>query len=383
MRIALVTSHYSPASTPCGVGDYTRRLRAALAADGHDTLVITSVRSRATEPATFPLADRWGFADLARIARLIRIHHPAAILMQYTPEHYGYGLAFKLLPLYLRWTRPAPLVVTTFHTLVGGRWISRIYAVLLAAGSHGVISTHAELTDLLRRRLPWCQWKLREIPIGANIPAPRRDRAAARRDLRQRLGLGLVAPVLGTFGFPAPGKGLDTLIPALQYLNDSSEVHLVCVGETRAEDRSYRAGLMALGQRLGLEKRLHWMGELSEQDVADTLLGTDAYVVPYDEGASLRRGTLMAGFRIGVPIITTTPRYPDPSLRPGETLLAVPPRSPAALATCIRDLLDDSGLQERLRQGVAGVGARFDWPAIAAECVAFVEQLRRGSAGPA
>ncbi len=382
MRLALITAHYPPAEVPCGLGDYTRYLRAALDTDGHETLVITSMRSRATESATFRLADRWGLADLTRVVRVIRAQRPDAILLQYTPEHYGYGLAFKLLPLHLRWMRPAPVVVTTFHTLVGGRWISKVSAVLLAAGSHGVISTNAELTDLFRRRLPWWQEKLREIHIGANIPAPRMNRAVARRELRRRLGLGPEVVLLGTFGFPAPGKGLDTLIQALQSLNDSSEVHLVCVGETRVEDRSYRAGLVALSQRLGLEKRLHWMGGLSEQDVADTLLGTDAYVVPYDEGASLRRGTLAAGFRVGVPIVTTTPRYPDPSLLPGETILAVHPGSPAALANGIRDLLDDSELQERLRQGAIGVGARFDWSAIAAEYVAFVEQLKQGNGGP-
>lgn len=376
MRLALLTAHYPPAEVPCGVGDYTRYLRAALVAAGHETLVITSVRSRATEPATFLLADRWGLTDLTRVVRVIRVHRPDAILLQYTPQHYGYGLAFKLLPFCLRWTDPAPLVVTTFHTLVGGRWISKAYAALLAAGSHGVVSTHAELTDLFRRRLPWWAGKLREIPIGANIPAPQRDRATARRDLRRRLGLGPEVVLLGTFGFPAPGKGFDTLIPALQSLNDSSEVHLVCVGETRDEDRPRRAHLEALAQRLGIDKRIHWLGGLSEQDVADTLSGADAYVVPYDDGASLRRGTLMAGFRIGLPIVTTTPRYPDSALHPGETILAVPPRSPAVLADCLRSLLNDRQLQERLRQAATRVGTRFDWRAIAGRYADLVHELQ-------
>lgn len=375
MRLALITAHYPPAEVPCGVGDYTRYLRAALVAAGHETLVITSIRSHATEPAIFPLADRWGLTDLTRVVRLIRAQRADAVLLQYTPEHYGFGPWFKLLPFWIRGMRSAPLVVTTFHTLVGGRWVSKLYAVLLAAGSHGAVSTHAELTDLFRRRLPWWAGKLREIPIGANIPVPRVDRGAGRRDLRQRLRLAEEAVVLGTFGFPAPGKGLDTLIPALQSLNDSSEVHLVCVGETRDEDRPRRAHLEALAQRLGVDKRIHWVGGFSEQDVADTLSGADAYVVPYDDGASLRRGTLMAGFRIGLPIVTTTPRYPDPALRPGETILAVPPRSPAVLADCIRNLLNDRQLQERLRQGATGIGDRFGWRSIAGQYADLVQRL--------
>jgi glycosyltransferase involved in cell wall biosynthesis len=261
---------------------------------------------------------------------------------------------------------------------VGGRWISRIYAVLLAAGSHGVISTNAELTNLFRRRLPWWAGKLREIPIGANIPGPGLERASARRQLRSRLGLASDAPVLGTFGFPASGKGFETLFEALQRANQSALVHLACIGQTREEDRGYRTGLDALAERLGMARRIHWLGEVPGPEAADLLSGSDAYVVPYDEGSSLRRGTLMAGFRVGVPVVTTYPRYPDAALRPGETIIAVPPRSPAALAEALLALLGDPPLQERVRQGARAVGSRFDWRAIAAEHVEFIQDLRQG-----
>ena len=85
----------------------------------------------------------------------------------------------------------------------------------------------------------------------------------------------------------------------------------------------------------------------------------------------------MAGFRIGVPIVTTAPRYPEPSLRPGETMLAVPSQAPQALAECIRDLLADPELQERLRRWMARVVGRFGWDTIAEEHVQFAVQLRK------
>jgi glycosyltransferase involved in cell wall biosynthesis len=127
---------------------------------------------------------------------------------------------------------------------------------------------------------------------------------------------------------------------------------------------------------LGLDGRVHWLGRLPEQEVSDLLLGIDAYVVPYDDGPSLRRTTLMAGFRVGVPIVTTTPRYPDPSLCPGKTVLTVPPRSAEALADCISSLLEDRDLQERLREEMAGAIAGFEWKGIAAEYVQFADQLK-------
>jgi|GEM_PF-1390593 len=377
MHIALVTAHYPPATVPCGVGDYTRCLRGALEALGHQCLVVTSTSSRSGEKNVYPLAHDWGITDSLAVWRLLRREQPDAIFLQYTPEHYGYGVTFKVLPLLVRWTQRKTVLVTTFHTLVGGKWIAKPYAALLAAGSRGVISIHGELTELFRCRLSRWAGKLREIPIGANIPAPAIERMPARQHLRRRLGLNGEAHVLGTFGFPAPGKGLETLIHALRSLNDSTAAHLLCIGETREGDRSYRAELKVLAQRFGVADRIHWVGGLTAQEVADLLAGADAYVVPYDEGASLRRGTLMAGFRIGIPIITTMPRYPDPALKVSETVLAVPPRAPDALADCIRDCFADANLRDRLRRGMEAIGSRFDWPTIAAAHVEFVQDLKK------
>lgn len=376
MRMAFITAHYQPATVACGVGDYTRCLRRALEGLGHSCSVLTSASSRSQEKDVYRVSGEWGARDLLAAWRILRAVNPEVMLLQYTPEHYGYGLVFKLLPALVRLRQRDTVVVTTFHTLVGGRWIAKVSAVLLAAQSHGVVSAHAELSELYRRRLPWWARKLHEIPIGANIPAPLLERKLARQGLRRRLGVASETVILGTFGFPSPGKGLETLLQAVRLLNESSAVYLACVGETRAEDRPYRAALESLARRLKIDARVHWLGGLPEEDVADLLLGADAYVVPYDDGASLRRGTLMAGFRIGVPIMTTQPRYPDPALQPGETILAVPPRSPEALAQCIAQLLADPQLQDRLRKGMAAAGSRFDWEAIARQYVKFITHLR-------
>ncbi len=377
MRIVLTTAQYPPADVACGLGDYTRCLRAALEAAGHETLVVTSRRSRSRETGTFAVADRWGWRDLQAVTRLVATAQPDVLLLQYTPEHYGYGLAFKLLPLHLRFSQPGLLTLTTFHTLVGGRWIAKPYAALLATASQGVVSTHPEITALIHRRLPWCAGKVREIPIGANIPAPTVDRTTARQRLRQRLPVPDDLPVLGTFGFPAPGKGLETLIEALPRLDSPPGIPLIHIGQVRPEDRAHRARLESLAQQAGVATRLKWLGDLPDQEAANALAGVDVFVVPYDEGASLRRGTLMAGFRVSVPIVTTTPRYPDPSLQDGETVLTVPPRSPEALAACLGRLLQDAALQDRLRGAAIRTAARFDWATIAAQHLAFAEELRR------
>jgi glycosyltransferase involved in cell wall biosynthesis len=379
VRIALVTADYQPAIVSCGVGDYTRWLRRAFEELGHQCLLVTSSRTRSLEKDVYALPGRWGLSETLSARRLLISNNPDAVILQYTPEHYGYGLVFKLLPMLLRLTSSRPIVVTTFHTLVGGRQISKVAAIVLSSTSHGLVSTHPEITTLFRRRFPWWSSKLREIPIGANVPPPSLERDTSSRRLRSQLALGPHTRILSTFGFPVPGKGLETLFEALRLLDETelAPIHLVCVGAVRDEDRSYKHRLDRLVNRLGIAHVVHWLGALPEQEVSDVLIGTDAYVVLYDEGASLRRGTLMAGFRIGIPIITTTPRYEHPSLRPGETVLAVPPRSPSALAEGVRALLADPALQERLRQQAAKEASHFKWPSIAAQYVEFIHSLQQ------
>ena len=376
MRVALLAAHYQPALVPCGVGDYTRCLRAALEHRGHECVVITSVRSRSQESRVYPIADRWGLIDCVRVWRLLRELRPDVLVVQYTPEQYGFGFAFKLLPLLVRWTQRRTTVITTFHTLVGGRWIAKLNALMMAAASHGLVSVHAELSELFQRHLPWWSGKLREIPIGANIPVPSLGREAACRTLRSRLALEERVALVGTFGFAGPGKGWDTLFQAMPDLQATTPVHLVCIGAVREEDRPYRAELNRLAHRLGIADRVHWLVDLPAQEVTDCLAGLDVYVVPYDDGASLRRGTLMAGFQAGVPTVTTTPRYAHPALRHGETIVAVAPQSPKALAQSVRDLLADEDLQRRLRQGMAAVAGQFQWSAIAEQHVQMRQMVK-------
>lgn len=376
MRMALLAAHYQPALVPCGVGDYTRCLREALEQQGHECAVITSVRSCSQESHVHTVADRWGLIDCVRVWTALRELRPDTLVVQYTPEQYGFGVAFKLLPLLVRWTQWRMTVITTFHTLVGGRWIAKPNALMMAVGSHGLISVHAELSELFQWHLPWWSGKLREIPIGANVPAPSFSREAARHVLCHRLGLDDRATLVGTFGFAAAGKGWDTLFQAMQDLQASRSVQLVCIGAIREEDRPYRSGLDGLAHRLGIADQVHWLTDLSAQDVTNCLAGLDAYVVPYDDGASLRRGTLMAGFQAGVPIVTTTPRYGDPCLSHGKTVLLVPPQSPKALSQALRDLLDDDRLQRRLCQGAAAVAERFQWKGIAQRHIELAQSLR-------
>jgi len=140
-------------------------------------------------------------------------------------------------------------------------------------------------------------------------------------------------------------------------------------------------------------RRVAATGYLDAAEVSAALLACDTVALPFLDGASARRGTLMAAIAHGVPIVTTRPparaahgngaarlvsglplaiAESGPASSPGllrdeDSALLVPPGDDAALAGALARLADDEILRTRLAAGVAALAPRFAWEAIAEE----------------
>ncbi len=90
-------------------------------------------------------------------------------------------------------------------------------------------------------------------------------------------------------------------------------------------------------------------------------------VLPYVDGASVRRGSLMAAIAHGRAIVTTEPRYPIAGLTPEQSVLYVPPNDPPALAQAIERVLIDPTLRARLASEVRQAAKLYAWDRIAAK----------------
>jgi glycosyltransferase involved in cell wall biosynthesis len=124
-------------------------------------------------------------------------------------------------------------------------------------------------------------------------------------------------------------------------------------------------------------------GYLAPPDLSTTLLACDAVALPFLDGASARRGTLMAALAHGLPIVSTLPERRSPlagpaafwlgsgpggvAVRDGDAILLVPPDDADALADALARLADDPDLRARLADGAGRVAARIAWPTLAAE----------------
>jgi glycosyltransferase involved in cell wall biosynthesis len=211
--------------------------------------------------------------------------------------------------------------------------------------------------------------RLALVPIGSNIqgrnftPAER----AARRALR---GFGPQDLVIGYFGFLNRSKGGLTLVEMLARLAARQpRVWLLMVGErVGASDPTNFAYLQEVEAAIAAHRlldRVVWTDRQPDGEVSADLDACDVLVMPYADGASLRRGTLMAGLAHGCAIVTTTPLAPLPELVEGRDLLYVPPDDAAAAADAVLRIAGDPGLAARLRHHARAASAAFSWDGIA------------------
>jgi glycosyltransferase involved in cell wall biosynthesis len=121
-----------------------------------------------------------------------------------------------------------------------------------------------------------------QIAIGSNITVHPTNHIETE-EIRHSLGLQPQGTLLGYFGFLNESKGADTLIEALAGLD--GRFHLIFIGgQTGASDaannQSFLDGLRTQIDALGLSKRVHWTGFLSDARVSAYLQAADLLVMP-------------------------------------------------------------------------------------------------------
>lgn len=391
MRILFITGEFPPMHG--GVGDCTHELAKALVALGIDVQVLTSTKANDVRSLSFvvrPMIGDWGWSSLRVIAHVCRESAPDIVHIQYQTGAFGMHPAINF-----SFSRPCLRgrvrvgVITTFHDLrvpylfpkAGPvrEWVTRA----LAESCDSVIATNDE--DYLKLET-WNLKLLRLIPIGSNISTtepPNYQRSA----WRTKLGVGEDETLLCYFGFLNESKGGETLMRALALLPHAKL--LMIGGQTGASDPTniaYLAHVKTLIDELGLTPRVRWTDHVAPAIVTAHFLASDICVMPYRDGASYRRGTLMAALAHGCPIVTTTAdRRPQtnakksafklPALIDGENCLLVPPEDPPAIAEAVRQLIASPELRAKISAGARALAQHFTWDKIARQHLALYRQI--------
>jgi polysaccharide biosynthesis protein PslF len=420
MIVTLISAEFPP--QPGGVGDYTWHLGHALTQRGHSVFVLTIYDLRFTiydlnreqnnrKSTIVNRKSGWGWRSWRQVITALDQVRPDVLHIQYQTGAYGMHPAINLLPWRLGRRSWRPAVVVTAHDLLQPylfpkagplrRWVTRR---LIRDADAVVVTNEADFATVRDWRLEIGDSSVISnlqppalIPIGSNIPvAP--PEGYARDAWRLRLQVAPEQTLVAYFGLISHSKGLDTLLDALAQLPPRFRLLVVGGAATAPEDRAYAEHIRRVIDQQGLGPRMITTGHCAPSEVSAHLLAADLAALPFADGASFRRGSLLAALAHGVPTVTTQPPEPrtenrEPTnqapvlgrvpsgwfsvlrLVDGEHALLVPPGDAAALAAALARLADDLALRQRLSAGARALAARFMWPEIAAQHEALYDGL--------
>lgn len=353
-RILLISGSLPPRI--CGVGDYVYRLAAVLSRADLDVQVLTTAAPAETEAgfAVRPSVRGWRLSHLPETIREIRSVQPDIVHLQYPTAEYG----ARLLPQALSLSR-APFI-TTIHEASYSHILRRASLYPFLAFADRVVATTAFEADYMARMYPPVRSRLSVIPVGSNIPA-------AQTRSRNR-------SMIAYFGLVAPKKGLEDFLRLARLAGGAGERWTFQVIGSPPPKRETYAQRLRYGAR---SLAVDWLSYLPAEKVAQHLASAGAVYLPFPDGASLRRASLIAALLNGSPVVTTRGDATPNDLADGEQVIYA--ASPEAALKAIRTITSNPEVSERLSREAAAYAQRFSWTEIARRHVALYHSVLDGS----
>lgn len=389
MELGLLTWAYPPEKS--GLSRACREIAESLAASGHAVRVLTLDRTGRSmagdvEVIGCALPDPGRLARLRRLVGIGQLVAPLHFATAFAAEHrrrrfdvieatnwYAPALLLALVPRSLRGfrvvTRNSTPVASTARPCRTRRDRADLFVAvtaerLSARHSDGLISNTeahgSKIAALYGVPPPGCGIGAPHAVIGLSLPAHIAAAGAASTYPDDR-------PLRLLFiGRAEPRKGFAELVEAIGLLADEAE---------RGETTDFRATLVGVRDRdlgaLGTAARARLVlhHRVVEDDLLALLGGTHVVLAPsrYESFGLVYQEALA----FGRPILACAE---DPSARrfvgeSGAGRLAASCTGPA-IASALRDLLNDADLRARLHRRAREAGGRFDRPTLARETVA-------------
>ncbi|MDX2080503.1 MAG: glycosyltransferase [Terrimicrobiaceae bacterium] len=327
-----------------GIGDHTRRLAREMAKSVPVEVWTARLPGRAPDDG-FPVREVFDPLRPSSIRQIGR----GKVLVQYNP----FGFGPRGFNPWLAGALSGSEVSVMFHeTMVppeGWKFrLMRIYQkaqfrALVGRAKRIFVSTGRWADEVRRVRR---DANVTLLPVGSNIDRTLLTRAEAR----QRMGFRQDQVVVGVFGSAHPSRLLEWIAAGFARIRAASpDAALVYVGVDGARLRQVCGdGVVDCGV-------------LAESEVGDRLIAWDVMLAPFVDGLSTRRGSVVAAFQHGVPVVSTSRDWTDGILRGREGIELVPVEA-GATVFAERCLSCPRAPRESLEIFYREV---FDWPVAA------------------
>lgn len=360
----------------CGIAEYTSYLVEGLIASGAQVTVIANdlaghessgaATARSTESLAVERSWHYDIAtsangDVATASVIATLRHRNVrhLNIQY---HHGFFAEAMLVRLIREVVANGLGVSVTLHNSSG----ATVTLVDALARLDVVVIVHrpAEAQRLRDAGMHAAHW----IPQGVRAPPLDAGGASGRRD-----AVAIEGPVISTFGFLRPHKGMLELVGALPILREIFPgLRLLAQSALypSVDSDRYRARVLTRIDDLGVRDCVSMQtGFVAIDEAIARLARTTAVVLPYaasDEGSSAAAATALAARR---PLITTRSHIFD-ELR--GIAYRAEDNSPHVLAAAIANVLSNAALARHLERRSAECADARDWRRVARQFLDLV-----------
>lgn len=293
-KVTIVTADYP--DIPSGIGDYSYRLKESLEKLGFTVYVITSKDKRITD-SNEVLKVRWNIGSIFKIKRFCKYFGVKALILQYPTPLFGiYNLIPIIYPLIFRLF--GFNFFTTLHEFSNIHPIRRVFELALVLFSKKVIVTvEEERAKIIKVLFPLdLKNKITTINIGSNVEAVNKKPNIASN-------------IITFFGLFYPKKIDRRVVDIMHEIDRSFKGRFIFrfVGGVSPFHTAFFKKIKK--DATAKLAKTEWFIDNPFKELPYLLKDSFCAVVVYNDGASLRRGSLLAFIANGIPIITNKGQY--------------------------------------------------------------------------
>ena len=279
LELLLITGSYPPKI--CGVGDYTNRLISATTASNWQLYY----------------SEQWTWNSFFYHVRAINRTGKRIINMQYPTQGYGWSIIPHLLCIYYSWFTRKRFSITV-HEQSQLSFKAKVAEFFILLTANRVIFTNEFERSYALKRIPFMKRRSTVIKIYSNITPCVSIKPMEEREYD-----------LINFGHIRPNKGIEYFIDTVSSLTATYKVAIV--GQV---PEGFEIYYKKIAQRC-CELNIDIILGLSDQSVSALLNNTKIVYLPFPDGASERRGSLLAAFANGATVVTTVGPFTTNPLR--------------------------------------------------------------------
>ena len=376
-RLAMITSW----DARCGIAEYTRYLLTA--ATQHRAAIQVQVLSSPTEglwrDSIIPARVCWtGTEDsLENLRSELDRGHFDAVHFQF---NFGFFDLDRLAKVIRELKDSGKIVLTTFHSTADNMIRGRLVSL-------GAVAPALQQLDLIFVHSVVDQKRLAEFGVINNVKVIHHGNVlfpVEDAGLRKELGVPF-NPVIGTFGFLLPHKGILELLQALHILrSEFPNIGLLaqCALHHDPISRQFEVTVREAIGKLDLGSAVLLSTEfLAAEEAVLFMQMADVLVLPYGRTMESSSAAVRFAIAAGRPIITTQEKIFE-DVR--EATYQIPGNDPELLAQAIRNVLTDATLARQLSHRARQFAQEASWQNVATKYLAQLGQLlqNKGNTAP-